>query len=80
MQNIIISSLIWIPPMISGIYTAPTPNSKLPSKANPKNFGMLQWCIKLQKSWKMGEKMVKKSIIHWDFGMRILTFLKNYNS
>ena len=38
-------------------------------QANPKKVGMFKRCIKWQKSWKMGEKMGKKSIFHWDFSM-----------
>ena len=59
------------------IYTAPQPpNSKVPPQTRsnmtapanpPSNFGMLQRCIKWQKSWKMGKKMDKKSLFHWDF-------------
>ena len=44
--------------------------AELPPHPNqpPKKL-VFQRCIKWQKFWKMGEKMGKKSIFHWDFCM-----------
>ena len=45
----------------TGDLYSPTQNAKLPApKQTPKNFAMLQMCIKLQKSLKMEEKIGKK--------------------
>ena len=75
---------------ITVVYTAPKPPNRKQSKVprpnpaeltpqtNPKIFGMFQRCIKWQKSWKMGEKMGKKLIFHWDFCRKILKFSQKF--
>ena len=58
--------------------TPPSPKQVDPRRRDPPNFGMLQRSIKWQKTWKLGDKMGKKSICHWDFCMEIWKFSQKF--